>query len=1105
MYPPGSRIDPDVLARLLAGVELVESGGEPSIEIAADIPDLIDAYPTLLLPAVDVELARRQVDAGSEEERRQLAVVRQVLEVCREHGSAAPLRQSVTVPSDDPGGAPDQDPVSEATALSFIMRCLEQQFPEGGVLQAALAVARGVVLRQLMDDPKESRDAIREQALAAFAAGLPVLGSRTPDRDLADLLNATGILWVERPGGDRADNLEEAIACYEAALQVYSRVDTPQQWAVTQNNLGIAYRDRLCGDRADNSERAIACFQASLEVYTKADTRLNWATAQHELGTAYHERPRGDRGDNLERAIACYEAALQVYTQADRPQEWAAIHNNLGIVYRDRLCGDRMDNLERAIACYEAALRVYTQFDLLQEQAGLQCKLGAAYRERLCGDRADNLERAIACFESALLVYTPAGTPEERAEVHEVLGIAYRERLCGDRADNLEVAIACLKAALLVYTQADAPRQWATAQNNLGAIYCERVYTQDDTPQTWAMIQIDRGNTYRERLRGDRADNLEQAISCLEGALPILRLTDPAGALVALIAHGDACQELGRTEQLRAAWEEALTLREELLTAGTSTQTRGQVARRSQDLVARLALLDLSRGEPCAAVATLERGRAAALRAALQLDDIWLADLSDDLRLPIVPARMELENLRAKPPLGAEGIHPGQVWAWEAEIAAAAASLNAALATAHTANGFTSPSPLNATAVVALAPTGGALVQLVAGPEGGAAIVLPSGCTTPASEHVVMLPAATITALRKILIGWLKAYDAFRERNFPESKQLLELNTVLEKMLDRLWETVMSPVLARAAQLGIPRDGELVLFPQGDLALLPLHAAGRKGEDRYVLDDYVIRYAPSGYALRTAHERIKRHQQTGVVDAAGRGRDLFGVFNPMADLASSEKIEMPALADLFAELGQSTAVYLGAEATAARVLADADRAAYLHFSCHGGFNPVEPEASGLRLAGNVPLTVPAIVGELQLVHCRLVVLSACESGMVDVNHSPDEFVGLPAAFLQSGAPGVLATFWSVLDGPTAVLMPYFYSCHLKHREAMSPAAALRKAVLWLRAESGMQTDERLRPRDFEFGDALEEHSRPLQSDMASQVSPLASLPIVWGAYAYHGA
>ena len=183
-----------------------------------------------------------------------------------------------------------------------------------------------------------------------------------------------------------------------------------------------------------------------------------------------------------------------------------------------------------------------------------------------------------------MLVYTPAGTPEERAEVHEVLGIAYRERLCGDRADNLEVAIACLKAALLVYTQADAPRQWATAQNNLGAIYCERVYTQDDTPQTWAMIQIDRGNTYRERLRGDRADNLEQAISCLEGALPILRLTDPAGALVALIAHGDACQELGRTEQLRAAWEEALTLREELLTAGTSTQTRGQVARRSQDL-----------------------------------------------------------------------------------------------------------------------------------------------------------------------------------------------------------------------------------------------------------------------------------------------------------------------------------------------------------------------------------------------------------------------------------------------------------------------------------------------------------------------------------------
>jgi hypothetical protein len=57
-----------------------------------------------------------------------------------------------------------------------------------------------------------------------------------------------------------------------------------------------------------------------------------------------------------------------------------------------------------------------------------------------------------------------------------------------DRADNLECAIAAIEAALTVYTREAFPQRWASTQNNLGL-------------------------AYSDRLKGERADNLERAIT----------------------------------------------------------------------------------------------------------------------------------------------------------------------------------------------------------------------------------------------------------------------------------------------------------------------------------------------------------------------------------------------------------------------------------------------------------------------------------------------------------------------------------------------------------------------------------------------------------------
>ena len=97
------------------------------------------------------------------------------------------------------------------------------------------------------------------------------------------------------------------------------------------------------------------------------------------------------------------------------------------------------------------------------------------------------------------------------------------------------------------------------------------------------------------------------------------------------------------------------------------------------------------------------------------------------------------------------------------------------------------------------------------------------------------------------------------------------------------------------------------------------------------------------------------------------------------------------------------------------------------------------------------MTIGNVLDQVGLGRPRLVVLSACETGFYDFQHVSSEFIGLPSAFLQVGAAGVIGTLWSVDDVSTALLLMRFYELHLAHR--LEPATALRRAQFWLRDRS----------------------------------------------------
>jgi CHAT domain-containing protein len=103
-----------------------------------------------------------------------------------------------------------------------------------------------------------------------------------------------------------------------------------------------------------------------------------------------------------------------------------------------------------------------------------------------------------------------------------------------------------------------------------------------------------------------------------------------------------------------------------------------------------------------------------------------------------------------------------------------------------------------------------------------------------------------------------------------------------------------------------------------------------------------------------------------------------------------------------------------------------------------------------RNGGSIDLDNCLTLGEifqLDLHQCRLVTLSACETGLTDANSLGDEYVGLPSGFLYAGSANVVSSLWAVSDLSTTLLMIKFYQ-NLKETESVS--IALNQAQQWLR-------------------------------------------------------
>jgi CHAT domain-containing protein/tetratricopeptide (TPR) repeat protein len=309
-------------------------------------------------------------------------------------------------------------------------------------------------------------------------------------------------------------------------------------------------------------------------------------------------------------------------------------------------------------------------------------------------------------------------------------------------------------------------------------------------------------------------------------------------------------------------------------------------------------------------------------------------------------------------------------------------------------------------------------------------LVYPDG-----SSEVVVIPDFTLERLWELAVaGWAQDYYTDREGWLQQ----------MEARLSALYRELLSPVHQRLrAKLGAGVH-PLLIVPNRALALLPLHACGwdENGQRRYLMDEFVIRYAPSLtlFQILWARER-------------GRRKLLLAVANPTGDLPFAEY-----------ECEQIEACWGGARAqvlwreqgTRHAVLENAASAHLLHFACHGVYDLANPLESHLKLANGETLTLGAMLELLNLPHAQLVVLSACETALVDPAEQADEHFGLALGPLYAGAPTAWGTLWAVADVATGLLMGKAYELL---QAGVGKAEALREAQLWLRDLTAAQAQE----------------------------------------------
>jgi CHAT domain-containing protein len=617
-----------------------------------------------------------------------------------------------------------------------------------------------------------------------------------------------------------------------------------------------------------------------------------------------------------------------------------------------------------------------------------------------------DIEDAIYDFTCVLGVITKQSDPYNWADAHYERAFTRSLIAQNDRKQQLTAVLEDYYAALEVFTYEEYSRQWAEIQLKIA-------------------ITID-----RYTIENDEQDAL-RALKHIDAALPFYtRKDDPLNYHRALGVRAIMYERLGRWEEARDALIEARAVQRDLIIATTRDSdlhkivaefARPEVSLRHAQIALRIDPPDYED-----AVRALEEGRTQAMR--------------------LLSANLQQQEQ-------ADGSHPLQ-GPELVDIASCITDANMALV--YLAAGTNIP-----------VGSSNRDDRMPLGVEKGLALIVTkeNGDTV----HIEHLPLPHLTSLALSML--LKpVFEPETNRDANKQDRLIPIK--LEHTITKLGEMGLNELAQALYAKGIEQV-TFVLY--SSLGLFPLPAAQvtlQNGEKHYLGELFEINIAPSAYAARLARKRALAIQELKTVLSAGNPKPT----RTKLLLPYAQK-EAQRIHNIAVENGYQAHYLKPTEITKEQVLHVLQRQKnspagymYAHLAIHGIYEPDDLRKSRLILAGTdmLPEEHCILLGEvldgtIDLSGIRLLVLSVCQTSVIDIQQIPNEAVGIASAFLQAGAVGVIASFWQVDDLASYLLMTRFAELYLSSHGKLSPAKALAEAQRWLREKATYRTVVDLNP------------------------------------------
>ena len=879
------------------------------------------------------------------------------------------------------------------------------------VFEAALAMATGRA------DP-----ASRAMALAGLGLTLGTLGHADraepmllesfsiseglDDKDgMAEASSQLGHLATQR------GRYGEARANHQRSYQLWQSLDSHRGMAVALNNVGATYR--AVGDNAT----ALEYFQKSLAELEGIGDRRRSATVIDNIG-------------RISRTLGDYATGLALARQALAIRE--ALADREGI----------SRSLNSLSECYQAQGNYAAALDALQRSLEIRQAIGyvLAVAEgqnniAVIYEAQGNYAQAIAYLRKALaLNAAQVHSDALAAEIYTHLGEVFSRQGLDDQAvRSLKRGLAVSTGAALTLQAADARLALARAYRKhgelgLAAAELRQVLevmdaTGNRSGRAEALIEM----AEIERRRGRAAQGLVLAVEARDMA-ETMELPDVRWLALTAVGRMDAM--LGRTADARGAFEAAIAVVEDMrLLNGGSEESRSRFfADRLAPYRERMALA-LAGSNAADGFYVAERSKARVLLDVIRGDRMPITKaMTDAERRREVELRTALTSANSELLFGAQ-LSPrdeARVKAQQRKRDERRVAYEDFQATLYAAHPELRVSRVDVPAIRAaearrlLSGRSEAIVEFAVGPTRTHAFVI-----TSAGVQAFTLAGTTAAIDRQV--------QHFRDQVANRDLRVADSGR-------HLYEIVFGPM--RTALAG---KTELIIVPDGMLWNLPFQAL--QGSDgRYVMEDAAVSYAPSVTVLR---ETMRPRAATPASAA------LLAFGNPVRSELPSTAREVAQLARLY---GDSSRVYVGAEAREDRWKAEAASYRVVHLATHGVLDNASPLYSHLVLAPSSGdghddgLLEAWEIMDTQL-RADLVVLSACETARGRV--APGEgIIGLMWAVFVAGSPATLVSQWQVDAASSTALMVAFHREWIDGQRQVSRARALQRASLSVLHTSG---------------------------------------------------